>query len=80
MFCYEDIQWGDDETSVGFNAGDGVLGFNLLNPSTTDGILNLEQTSNVGPDNPGLYLFRVDQIEIIEPEQGKIIIALICKK
>jgi hypothetical protein len=55
MFLYEDIQWGDSDTSIGFNAGDGERFFTLM----TAGVLDLESSSNVGI--PGTFLFRVDQ-------------------
>ena len=63
MFLYRDIQWSSGATSVGFNAGDGIRGFNLLESSITEGsILDLTRKSNVGPDYPGVYIFRVDQV------------------
>ena len=67
MFLYRDIQWGDGETGVGFNAGDGIRGFNLPETNTTEGILNLAKRSNVCPDYPGVYFFRVDQSDITQP-------------
>ena len=72
LFLYEDIQWGSASTSVGFNPGDGMRGFNLPDASTDTGTLDLEQTSNVAPEYPGLYLFRVDLVVILEPGQGKL--------
>ena len=63
-FLYEDIQW-TANTVIGFNAGDGVRSFTLPESLTTAGILNLESTSNVGI--PGVYLFRVDQNEVMQP-------------
>ena len=66
LFLYSDIQWGtSDLTEVGFNAGDMLRGFNLPAASTTAGVLNLENSSNVGV--PGMYIFRVDQESIIQP-------------
>ena len=59
MFLYEDIQWATTNTSIGFNAGDGVRGYNL-NVSSED-LLDLESKSNIGPDFPGVFLFRVNQ-------------------
>ena len=59
MFNYEDIQWGRAETTVGFNAGDQLQFITLPEPLTAEGVLNLENTSNVGI--PGVYIFRVDQ-------------------
>ena len=58
MFLYHDIQWSSD-TTVGFNAGDGFNYFTLPQSVTADGILNLDNTSNVGI--PGMYIYRVDQ-------------------
>ena len=65
MFLYRDIQWGDSDTSVGFNAGDGIRGFNLPESLTVEGILNLESATNVGI--PGAFYFRVDQQIIMPP-------------
>ena len=59
MFLYEDIQWGDAGTTVGFNAGDQLQFITIPESFTTEGILNLESTSNVGI--PGVYIFRVDE-------------------
>ena len=59
LFLYEDIQWGDTSTSIGFNAGDNLRFFNLDTSTITNGILNIESSSNVGV--PGRYIFRVDQ-------------------
>jgi hypothetical protein len=72
FFLYEDIQWaqGFISTTIGFNAGDGVRSFTLPDSLTADGILNLDSTSNVGI--PGVYMFRVDTDEVMEP--GNIII------
>ena len=67
MFLYRDIQWSSGATSVGFNAGDGIRGFNLPESLSTEGILNLTRTSNVGPDYPGVYFFRVDLETVVEP-------------
>jgi hypothetical protein len=65
MFIYEDIQWGDSGTTIGFNAGDQVQSFTLPESMTTEGVLDLEITSNVGV--PGLYVFRVDEATIDTP-------------
>ena len=67
MFLYRDIQWGSSNTTVGFNAGDGIRGYNLPEASTTAGILNLESTSN--HVTAGAYYFRVDNA-VIEPSTG----------
>ena len=58
MFLYHDIQWSSG-AQVGFNAGDGVNYFTVPESLTTDGVLNLDNTSNVGI--PGMYIYRVDQ-------------------
>ena len=65
MFLYRDIQWGSSDTTVGFNAGDGVRGYKLPEANTTGGVLNLEISSNVGI--PGAFYFRVDQETIVTP-------------
>ena len=59
MFLYEDIQWGSAQTTIGFNAGDRSQSITLPESLTTEGVLNLENTTNVG--FPGVYIFRVDQ-------------------
>jgi hypothetical protein len=59
MFLYEDIQWGDSVTSIGFNAGDGERFFTLPQSLTAAGVFGLESSSNVCL--PGTFLFRVDQ-------------------
>ena len=69
LFLYEDINWANSATSIGFNAGDEMRGFNLPEASATQYTLNLENTSNVGI--PGAYYFRVDQRLVLMPGQGK---------
>ena len=63
MFLYHDIQWSGvyyaDGTRIGFNAGDGVHYYIVPESVTADGVLNLDNTSNVGI--PGMYIYRVDQ-------------------
>ena len=59
MFLYEDIQWGSAQTTIGFNAGDQSQSITLSESLTTEGVLNLDNTTNVGI--PGVYIFRVDQ-------------------
>ena len=59
MFLYEDIQWGSAQTTIGFNAGDRSQFITLPESLTAEGVLNLENTTNVGI--PGVYIFRVDQ-------------------
>ena len=55
MFLYHDIQssW---HTKIGFNAG--VNNFIVPESLTADGVLNIDNTSNVGI--PGMYIYRVD--------------------
>ena len=71
IFLYADgrIQWttgdnsggfrglGGTEALAGINAGDGVR-FVTIPRSLTTGIINIDQTSNVG--TPGIWIFRVD--------------------
>ena len=59
VFNYEDIQWGSDGTTVGFNAGDQLQFIALPESLTAEGVLNLENTTNVGI--PGVYIFKVDE-------------------
>ena len=72
LFLYRDIQWGDAATSVGFNAGDGVHGFNVPEAFGDFDILSLESTSNVGVEYPGVHMYRVDQSEVMQPIAGKL--------
>jgi hypothetical protein len=65
LFLYEDIQWGSSHNVIGFNAGDQERSYTLPESWTTNAILNLESTSNVGI--PGAYIFRVDQTTITAP-------------
>ena len=63
MFLYHDIQWSSVYyiygATIGFNAGDGVHYYTVPESVTADGVLNLDNTSNVGI--PGMYIYRVDQ-------------------
>ena len=65
MFLYHDIQWGEDTSTIGFYAGDGIRSFTLSDRNTANSDRNLDNSSNVGI--PGAYFFRVDQDEIILP-------------
>jgi len=67
LFLYRDIQWGDNRTSIGFNAGDGLRGFNFFDPfnPVVPGVNYLVKKSNVGV--PGMYIFKVDEEFIEEP-------------
>ena len=58
MFLYHDIQWSSG-TTIGFNAGDGVHSYTVPESLTTDDVINVVFTSNVGI--PGMYIYRVDQ-------------------
>ena len=64
LFLYDDIQWGNDETTIGLNSGDSF--FILPESGTAEGVLNLNSTSNVA--TPGTYIFRVDQEQLAEIE------------
>lgn len=66
LYLYQDIQWGNERTTVGFNSGDPTRFYNLPESLFGDLVLNLESLSNIG--RPGIFAFRVDQEEIILPE------------
>ena len=72
LFLYRDIQWGDFGTTIGFHAGDGLNYFNLPESEITQGVLSLEETSNIGVGYPGVYIFRVDQAEGVTVPPGKL--------
>ena len=61
LFSYGDIQW----------SGGGFIGFIspitqlVITDSGINSFENIETTSNVGI--PGLYIYRVDQEDVIEP-------------
>ncbi len=66
MFLYQEIQWGDRNTVIGFNSGGPQGGFYNLPELLIDGlVLELDVLTNVG--RPGVFAFRVDQEEIIPP-------------
>ena len=65
LFLYRDIQWGNRFSAAGFGRGDGSNGVPLPGDDFT-----LDSRSNVGPDFPGVWMFRVDQYQIILPSQG----------
>ena len=67
FFIYGDIEWGDGAT-VGFNAGDGVRSF-VVPGVLTNGSTNVQNGRNI--DRIGLYIYRVDQCEILGPNDGK---------
>lgn len=63
LFIYGDVTWG--RAGIGFNAGDGKRSYTLpgsLDESTQE----VEESSNVGVE--GVYMYRVDQNKIINPE------------
>ena len=77
MFLYHDIQWGEDTSTIGFYAGDGIRSFTLSDRNTTNNDpFNLSSSSNVEipVEIPGAYFFRVDQDEVILPTARGIII------
>ena len=65
LFLYREIGWSRSTTNVGFNAGDGIGGFNLPKPAGGFDYLGLEDTSNVG--KLGSYYFRVDKNSVEQP-------------
>ena len=76
LFLYADgmIQWttgnlsggsgglGGTQAQVGFNSADNIR-FASVPGSQTPEIINIDRTSNVG--RPGVWMFRVDESEII---------------
>jgi len=62
LVLYSDIQWRFGSTNIGFNAGDGIHGFNLQFST----VFKLVDSTNVGI--PGTFFFRVDQDTIQQPE------------
>ena len=67
LFMYKEIQYGRGNSTSGFNAGDGVNFYALVQPFT-DTNVTLERDSNVNV--PGVHIFRVDQNQVLLP-QGK---------
>ena len=59
LCIYQDIEWGSEDTTIGFNLGDGITSFTLPESTTTDGVLMLENSTNVGI--PGTFIFRADE-------------------
>ena len=58
LLIYETFQWGEQEnTTAGFNAGDGVRFESLTGP--------LAEDSNVGIS--GVYIYRVDLPDVLNP-------------
>ena len=74
---YGDIQWWVPGTFVGFI--DRSREF-AIPPSAAETILDIETASNVGV--PGLYIYRVDQRDIIDPRnnfRGKLFFLHACQ-
>ena len=65
FFIYGDIEWGF--ANIGFNAGDGVRSFMVPGALSSDS-LDIEEGTNVG--RRGVYIYRVDQCSIIDPDDG----------
>ena len=61
---YRELLWSGTRRTVGFNAGDGVHFYALAQPYT-DTNITLEADTNV--NEPGVHVFRVDQIEVFLP-------------
>ena len=57
-FIYQDIQW-SSSTTIGINAGNQVNSIVVPESFTSEGTLNIENTSNIGV--PGIYIFRIDE-------------------
>ena len=49
---------------AGYNAGDGTVSYTIPG-SLTEEIINIDSTTNVGV--PGMWVFRVDQEQLILP-------------
>ena len=62
LFIYGDITWG--KAGIGFDAGDGVRSY-MLPGSLDESTQEVEESSNVGVE--GVYMYRVDQKEVIDP-------------
>lgn len=65
LFLYDEIEFGNQNTQVGFNAGDKVRAFNLPRPLNSSIYHDLVSTSNVGI--PGTFMFRVDLDTVLQP-------------
>jgi len=71
LYADGEIQWANSTSSgnvsaqVGFNAGDGIR-FSVVPESRRPEIINIASTSNV--DIPGVWMFRVDQEDIMDAE------------
>ena len=73
LFIYGDVTWG--KAGIGFDAGDGVRSY-MLPGSLDESTQEVEESSNVGVE--GVYMYRVDQKEIINPG-GQCVIVGKCK-
>ena len=70
LFIYGDIEWGDNDTTIGFNAGDGVRSIVVTTPP-----LDVGTGSNVGVT--GLYISRIDLSVILSPDDGERLLVLL---
>ena len=68
FFIYGALEWGDNAT-VGFDAGDGVRSF-VVPGVLTNQSTSIQNGSNV--DRIGMYIYRVDQCEILGPNDSKL--------
>ena len=60
---YDTIEWGNrDGVTAGLNAGDGIT---FEAPNTPSGSLTVD--TNIGLGIMGVYVYRVDQFEILRP-------------
>ena len=61
------MNWGTGLSTVGFNIGDRVQFLTLSGTDLDEGVLSLHRRSNVGPDFPGVWVFKVDKPIITKP-------------
>ena len=60
---YDTIEWGvRDGVTTGLNAGDGIT---FVAPNAPSGSLTAD--TNIGFDLMGVYVYRVDQFDILRP-------------
>lgn len=58
VFIYDDVQWGDQFTQIGFNLGDGATHF-TLSESRSNLSTTVDELSNIG--HPGVFVYRIDR-------------------
>ena len=75
LFIYREIRWGRDIATAGFNAGDGLRYYALIQPQVKSNV-TLERDSNI--DVPGVYAFRVDPDDTYLP-LGKLAFCILSK-